>query len=208
MNSIFILDFSDKKLKENVNADLADTLGNLLQRSTNLKLNMKQCFPSLYNQLNDDQLDNDLLDNEKLSNLTDDLLANELIQQLTDLTEKVFVNYENGNFYLGINEVMIVLRKCNKFFFDQEPWKLVKNLTNENNKKLNLTLYLTYETLRISSILLNPIIPNCTETIFKKLNVPSDKRSWKDCKLKIYHPNEELRKFSEDKLIVYQKILN
>ena len=175
-------------MKEYTNADLADSLGNLLQRSTNLKLNLNQCFPSIH--LNDQIANSDL--------------TNELIQKLSDLPDKVYFNYKNGNFHLGIDNVMTVLHQCNKLFFEQEPWRLIKNRTEENEQKLNLILYLTYETLRITSILLSPIVPTCTETVFNKLSVPEDQRYWKDCKLKTY--DEEDRKFSQDKLIVYQKV--
>lgn len=171
-----------------MNADLADTLGNLLQRSTNLKLNAEQSIPFV-----------EVADlNKEL-----DATANELVQQLNDLPDKVNANYRNGNFYLGIEETMSVLHKCNKLFFEQEPWKLVKSSNEDKERKLKLLLYLTYETLRISSILLSPIIPNSTKIVFDKLNVAEEERYWKDCKLKAYK-NEN--KFSQDKLIVYQKV--
>ena len=193
--SCFFPDFNDKKLKEYVNADLADTLGNLLQRSTNLKLNAKQCFPSL-------DLNSQLSGPSAHSNP----VADELLQQLSELPDKVALNYENGNFYLGIVDIMAVLHKCNKLFFEQEPWKLVKSGSMQDALKLHFILGLTYETLRISSILLSPVVPNCAETVFSKLNIPVDRRTWSDCKLNSFANSQ--RTFSQEKLIVYQKVLN
>lgn len=175
-----------------MNADLADTLGNLLQRSTNLKLNAKQCFPSL-----DDQLDGGQLESNQI--------ASELLQQLNELPDRVLASNENGNFHLGIVDVMAVLHKCNKLFFEQEPWKLVKSSLDEDQRRLQAVLWLTYETLRISAILLSPIIPNCAETVLHKLNIPADQRSWDNCKLIRSHADSQ-RRFSQEKAIVYEKI--
>ena len=179
-------------MKEYVNADLADTLGNLLQRSTNLKLNAKQCSPflNLASQLNDDR--------------SASQIGSELLQQLDELPDKVALNYGNGNFHLGIVDIMAVLHKSNKLFFEQEPWKLVKSSAKEDVQRLRFVLGLTYETLRISAILLSPIVPSCAETVFAKLNIPADRRSWKDCKLNSLADSQ--RTFSQEKLIVYEKI--
>lgn len=151
---------------------------------------MKQCFP---------------LTNSNHQIVGDQV--NELIQQLEDLPGKVYTSYESGNFHLGIDDVMAVLRKCNKFFFDQEPWRLVKQPTADNQAKLEYILYLTYETLRIAAILLSPIIPNCTEIVLDKLNIPTDERYWADCRLKMYENDDQDRTFSQERLIVYQKVL-
>lgn len=191
---LFSLDFSDKKLREYANADLADTLGNLLQRSTNLKLNAKQCSPPLDGRLK----------NARCEQWDRGQVAQELLQQLDELPDKVALNYGNGNFHLGIVDIMAVLHKNNKLFFEQEPWKLAKSGAEEDVRRLQFVLGLTYETLRISSILLSPIVPNCAETIFAKLNIPADRRSWKDCKLNSLADSQ--RTFSQDKLIVYEKI--
>ena len=118
----------------------------------------------------------------------------------------MLLNYGSGNFHLGIVDIMAVLHKCNKIFFEQEPWKLAKSGAEEDQRRLQFVLGLTYETLRISAILLSPIVPNCAEIVFRKLNIPADSRSWKDCKLNSHADSQ--RTLSQEKAIVYEKILN
>lgn len=147
-------------------------------------------------------MNGDLLD----SALECNQVARELLQQLNELPDKVAPNYSNGNFHLGIVDIMAVLHKCNKLFFEQEPWRLVKSCAAEDVRRLQFVLGLTYETLRISSILLSPIVPNCAETVFNKLNIPVDRRSWKDCKLNSLADSQQT--FSPENLIVYKKVFN
>lgn len=58
--------------------------------------------------------------------------------------------------HAAIAEGLQLIRICNKFFADAEPWKLAKSGERE---KLGGILYACCETLRIASILLYPILP-------------------------------------------------
>lgn len=62
-----------------------------------------------------------------------------------------------------------------------EPWKLIsKNkspLSIEAQQRLDTILYVTLESLRISSLLLQPIMPTTTEKILDRLGVPINERN-------------------------------
>lgn len=60
-----------------------------------------------------------------------------------------------------------------------KPWELKKN--PECQKELDVVLHLTLETLRICSIILQPIIPGLASKLLDKLQVPKECRYWQDC---------------------------
>lgn len=104
--------------------------------------------------------------------------ATELISSIKELTHRCKIHYTNGNFYLGIQEIMDCLRFANLYFTKRQPWILAKqtNLSDE----LNAILYIILESLRVSAILLQPIIPKIADNILTRLNIPQTERTWKD----------------------------
>ncbi|WVW83676.1 methionine-tRNA ligase [Kwoniella bestiolae CBS 10118] len=67
--------------------------------------------------------------------------------------------------------VMDVIAATNKLFTDLKPWSA------EDGTK---AIIYAYHSLRISSILLQPIIPSKSVEALDRLGVPSDERLWKD----------------------------
>lgn len=77
---------------------------------------------------------------------------------------------------------MTLLHAANAFFESTRPWEL-KNGNEEAKQKLETILSLAMESLRISGIILQPIIPEFTSKLLQRLNVANDHRLWKDTKL-------------------------
>lgn len=71
---------------------------------------------------------------------------------------------------------MAHLHLTNNFFEKLTPWKMAKDVKQE--EELNATLLLTMESLRVASIILQPLIPNLTAQLLDKLNVPLEERKW------------------------------
>lgn len=157
--SFLSLDFSFLQLKRFLNTEIADTLGNLLNRCASLQINQKQIYPATPN----------------LKNTTDANILN-IINLLSSVSHLCKSHYEDVNFYLGIEEIMKCLREANKYIEVSKPWKLVKDPQFEQD--LNLVLYIAFETLRVTGILLQPIVPKLSTRLLDQLNVPTDERAW------------------------------
>ena len=144
--------FSEEALVSRTNADLANILGNLVNRTISMS---KKYFDgvvgdnSLY-----EQVDADLINTAKnLYKIVDEKM-NEL--RISDAIDAIFE----------------LLRKCNKYIDDATPWILAKDEAKKG--RLNTVLYNLLECIRISAILLEPFIPSTKEKIFAQLNTDVD----------------------------------
>lgn len=160
----FPSDYSDEKVKRIINSELADTFGNLLSRCCAKSLNKDQTYPA-YNE-------------ESLIQLTKD--HGEIVQRLLDSTKSLAAetrtHYDEVSFHALVDTVMAHLHLTNNFFETLKPWKMAKEA--KQCESLNCTLLLTMESLRVASIILQPLIPNLSAQLLDKLNVPSGERQW------------------------------
>lgn len=159
-------DYSRTQAVRKINAELADTYGNLLSRSCAPAINPKRIIPT------------------KLLDVTDPKII-EIKERLGDIASICERHYECADFYKAIDEIMSILRLNNSLYQSTEPWKLVKKIdSSEQSFKDYFNLQaITFESLRICSILLQPIIPNLTKLSLDRMNV-SD-RSWHHARLSI-----------------------
>lgn len=96
-------------------------------------------------------------------------------------TEKSQQHYEDYNFYLVVDQVIATLHAANNFFETCRPWELKKaSKDSEDFHKLQTITAITLDTLRVSAIILQPILPTMTAKLLDKLNVKCDERSF-DC---------------------------
>ncbi|XP_045622416.2 methionine--tRNA ligase, mitochondrial [Procambarus clarkii] len=142
-----------------LNVELADTLGNLLNRCTAPVLNPSQQMPPLNSQYL-----------EEMS-----LTGQKLVEQLVDLPGAVGKHYSDFNFHRGIDVIMSVARQANAFIQEEKPWEL-KNLPDRT--KLDSVLRIALESVRVSGVALQPIVPTLASQILDTLGVPFHRRSW------------------------------
>ncbi len=145
-------DFNENRFVNVLNADLANDLGNLLNRSLGM-LN-KYCQGNL-NSLTGEDFD----DNHPLKSIG---------KQLRD---RVINAYENLQFSQACEEIFTLVRACNKYIDESAPWSLFKqgNLT-----EVEQILYCVLESVRQSAYLLAPIIPNLSNDIYQQLGFSFD----------------------------------
>ena len=140
--------FSEEALITRTNADLVNTLGNLVNRTIAMS---KKYFDSK-------------VENPKVNESVDDSIIS-YAKMLPSLVE----NKMNG---LKVNEaledIFELLKRSNKYIDDTTPWILAKD--EANNDRLKTVLYNLLESIRISAILLRAFIPDTSEKIFKMLN--------------------------------------
>ncbi|OTF72314.1 methionine-tRNA ligase, mitochondrial-like protein [Euroglyphus maynei] len=184
--------FNLDAVKTCLNAELADTFGNLLNRCTSNKLNPKQYYPRI-------SLD------EMIEILPESV---DTINYIQNLSKECFQAYSDGNFHIGITHVMTGLRLVNSLFNIIRPWEFAKNSQDKiNQKRLECLLFLSLESIRIAAILLKPIIPNISTLIFHKLNIQHEFCVWKSAEINAQQLYDDDHKISTEKLIIFSKLI-
>lgn len=140
--------FSEEALISRTNADLVNTLGNLVNRT--ISMSHKYFDGIVTNPKVEEELDKDLITN---------------ILALKDIVEEKMNELKVNE---AIEEIMDVLRKCNKYIDDTTPWTLAKDETKK--ERLQTILYNLLEGIRICTILLTPFIPGTCDKILANLN--------------------------------------
>ena len=133
---------------EKNNSDLANTYGNLVNRTIAM---VKKYFgdEDIYKS-SETEFDSKLIDTAKTT----------VVQY-----KKLMDQYKVAD---AIEEVMKLLRQSNKYIDETAPWVLAKDL--EKKEVLRTVLYNLLETIRISSILLEPIMPATSNKVYTYLN--------------------------------------
>ena len=146
--------FTIESFKNRYNSDLANDFGNLLSRvSTLMKKNYDGKIPELSTLLNAElkikSSSKILIDNVK--NKMDSMRINEAIE-----------------------EIMGFIRSVNKYLEIKAPWKIVKT----DKKSAGSVLYTAGEALRISALLLAPVMPNRTNRLLESFNAKKTNLKW------------------------------
>ncbi|KAK6740684.1 hypothetical protein RB195_008876 [Necator americanus] len=166
--------FSREKAINVINSDLVNNIGNLLSRATVKKLNPTQKY-------------HDFVPNVLNGDLAD--MAGSLLKELTEIRGRTMQLYDDMLFYKAVEGIIAVVKSGNGFFQFAQPWKL------ESGEKLDSVLGLAYETLRMTSILLQPVIPSLASNILTRLGVPPEERQVEQAE---FHPTSGGRHFGPD----------
>ena len=135
-------DFSNERLEQRYNTELANSLGNLLNRT----LNMAKRYRS------------------GVLKKSDSPLA-EFVQEKTKAWDAAM---EAFHVQTAIEALMEIVIRCNAYVEETAPWKLAKDPAQAD--KLDEVLYSLSESLRIVSILLLPILPEESNAMRAQLN--------------------------------------
>ncbi|CAH0597613.1 unnamed protein product [Chrysodeixis includens] len=185
--------YSETKLINVANSELADTLGNLASRCAGAALNPRREFPALHS--------------VELAAIASDQHATLLMQYVEALPEICHAHYTNYQFYKAVDAVIKVLHIANLFFETQKPWELRK--LPEKQKELDVILHITMETLRICAIILQPIIPEMTCKLLDILQIGRDCRTWQHCETPSWRLKgaiHEPKNIQSGKFVLFQRI--
>ena len=140
--------FTRDLLIERINGDLANILGNLVQRT--ISMGNKYFEGKVTNKKVSDELDVEFIN--KINALYDNVAAKMDKLQISD----------------AISEIFEVLRASNKYIDETTPWTLAKDeaLTD----RLETVLYNLLEAIRVCAVLLNPFLTKTSESIFEQIN--------------------------------------
>jgi methionyl-tRNA synthetase len=163
-------DFSEERLVERYNADLANSLGNLLNRTLNMAVRY-QCsrieLPQARWLQNPDERSSELYAEQvvkKVGSYKSHMSAGRTLPIKLPLTLGPFV------VNAAIENVSEIADQANALVETAAPWKLAKNSDKLSKTKLNAVLYSLTETLRIIAVLISPVIPKAAQRIFDQLN--------------------------------------
>jgi methionyl-tRNA synthetase len=143
-------DFSEERLIERYNGDLANNLGNLLNRTLNMV--HRYCEGSLRKPRKSGKLPTDVIDGYK-----------QLIHEYTTATVAVRPD-------VVIERSLYLASVFNGFIESQSPWNLAKSSKPEDREFLKDLLYDCTESLRILAILFSPVLARAAHGIFDQLN--------------------------------------
>ena len=140
--------FSESALISRTNADLANILGNLVNRTISMSYKY--------------------FDGIVLEPTCKEEMDIDLINSVSNLYKIVDEKMEELHISEAIDAIFDVLRKCNKYIDDTTPWILAKDETKKD--RLATVLYNLLESIRICAILLSPFMPTSVDKILYQLN--------------------------------------
>ena len=138
-------------LIERINGDLANILGNLVQRT--ISMGNKYFSGKVENK----QVKGDMDDS--------------FIQEIDALEEKIVDKMNHLQVSDAISEIFQVLRSSNKYIDDTTPWILAKDETKKD--RLETVIYHLLESIRVCSVFLEPFLPDTSEKIRNQINQDS-----------------------------------
>jgi len=150
-------DFSEERLIERYNADLANNLGNLLNRTLTMV--------HKYREGRLPRLDESFQGKQPFS---------EWKAQTTESAATAIKEYRRSLDSFEIDEALETIARLTRFsnaLFDKyAPWKLAKSTSKEEQAFLDYVHYGLVESLRSKAILISPILPKAAHGIFDQLN--------------------------------------
>ena len=142
---------------ERLNSDLANTLGNLVNRTISMS---------------NKYFDGVVADKGVKGSVDEDLKAVVLSTQ-----QKVIDKMEQLRVADAISEIFTLFKRCNKYIDETMPWALAKDEAQKD--RLATVLYNLVESISIGATLLESYMPDTSEKILSQLN--AQKRNLEDC---------------------------
>lgn len=144
--------YSHEAIVQRINADLANDLGNLAQRS--LSMIAKNCAGRVPQQGGVVEADTAML--ARAYGALDAVRA----------AMKAYAPHQ------ALGEIWSVVGEANRYFAGQEPWKLSKS----DPARRDSVLYATIESLRVIALLCQPFIPAAADQLLDLLGVKANER--------------------------------
>lgn len=133
---------------ERYNSDLANTIGNLVNRTIAMQ--------------------NKYFDGVICEPTEAEDVDNELKQFALDTVKKIEKYFETYRVADAIEAVLNLAKRSNKYIDETMPWALAKD--ERKKARLGTVLYNLLETIRYIAVLLSPFMPETAEKIFAQMN--------------------------------------
>nr|WP_280956401.1 methionine--tRNA ligase [Aestuariivirga litoralis] len=148
--------YSHEAIVNRINADLANDLGNLAQRS--LSMIAKNCggvvpTPGAFTDAD-----------------------REILAAADGIHAEARAAHETHSINKALDAIWRVVAEANRYFAGQEPWALKKT----DPARMETVLYVTAEVLRIIGIMAQPYIPTSAASLLQLLGIENNARSFAD----------------------------
>lgn len=137
-----------ERIIESYNSDLANTLGNLVNRS--IAMTHKYFEGVIPAERTADALDGELMEAAQKARQT-------MIAKLSDF-----------HCADALDAVITLAKRANKYIDETEPWVLAKD--EASHSRLAAVLYNLIEVIRVLGVLLEPFLPGTSDEIFRQIN--------------------------------------
>ncbi len=141
-------DFSELALVSRINSDLANDLGNLLNRT----LQMIRSYRG--------------------GTVPECASESELSAMAANVLERVDSAMNEYAFDEALKAIWELIGRANKFIDETAPWKLAKD--ESQSSRLDFVLLNLYEALRLSAMLIAPVMPETAGRIWTQLGISAD----------------------------------
>ncbi len=135
-------------LVERINSDLANTLGNLVNRTISMS--------------------NKYFDGVVADKGIEDAMDADLKETVTGTFARVSKKMDDLRVADALTEIFVLFKRCNKYIDETEPWVLAKD--DAKKDRLATVLYNLVESIMIGASLLEPFMPKTAEKIAGQLN--------------------------------------
>lgn len=140
--------FTYELLIERINSDLANILGNLVNRT--IAMSHKYLGGEVFAPSKKEEIDDDLL------------------HCVLSTSAKVEAHMNEYKIASALDDIFDIFRRSNKYIDETTPWILAKE--EENLDRLKTVLYNLLEAIRTGAVLLQPFLPETADRIFHQLN--------------------------------------
>jgi len=140
--------FTRELLIDSINSNLANVLGNLVNRTIGM---VNKYFDGVVENRNiTEEVDNDLIN---------------LVLSTRDIVDNKMNNLRVAD---SLDAIFDIFRRCNKYIDETMPWVLSKD--EKHFDRLSTVLYNLVESIRFGAVLLQAYMPDTSKKIFEQLN--------------------------------------
>ncbi len=147
--------YSAEAIVRTANADLANSFGNLAQRS------LSMIFKNLNGELSSDYLPAD--DDAALLSTVDEVAGASLPRAFEELA-----------FSVGIEDWLRAVFACNQYVDTQAPWALRKS----DPERMRVVLMTLFQAVRTLAIAIRPVVPTAADALLDQMGISADARDF------------------------------
>ncbi|GAM17007.1 hypothetical protein SAMD00019534_001820, partial [Acytostelium subglobosum LB1] len=185
-------DWSNLEVRAKLTADLADSIGNLVSRTTAKALHPQRQWPTTQS--------------TTFSRTAEENASRDIVEALKRLCDTVSKHYSAGDFKSGIFDIMTFTYATNLYIDTIKPWTLVPKPGKQAGDllRLNDTMYILFECIRTIAMLLQPVIPEASQRTLDHLGIPLAHRT-ADNLVFGYQYQKNVSMLPTDPLILFKK---
>jgi methionyl-tRNA synthetase len=147
------MEFAEERLVSRFNTDLANGLGNLLNRTLNMAARYRSSVLTR-------------------APHEEDAAISQVEAAAAAAVETFAARMDENQIHLALEAVWGFVSRCDQLVETSAPWKMAKDPSQA--ARLDGVLYTLAESLRILAILATPVLPEASSTILAQLNVPGE----------------------------------